>query len=508
MRSEDGEMKESQLYAAATKESPLPMAMFTPPEFRCIMANRAFERVFESDCPLLGKGIWDILPETAAEAVPLLEDVIRFGQPRTIDDVARASFGASGLKVRHCSAFLSRVDNTGNGEHAVLMSIIDTTDKVLAVKQIEHALERAEQSSGEWQAIFQAASQGLAVIAEDFRIIAINRAAAEILSFSEYEVGRKLESRLGRDVLRHHSTGEPLDRADYPANRAASGEYVLNFPALLVNRAGRSIDVLISTAPVNSPPGYPRRFIITWQDVTALRALERTKNNFMMVISHELRNPLQLILGLLQTLPQKLGPGCREAAMNGLNLIGAQVRHLNSLAGEILTGYRIDSGRLPVDLSPINIVEVVRQAMAPYLEDRTHVWIGPNTDAEEITLMGDRIRLSQVICNLLSNAMKYTPEGKSIEVRLRHDDSNAAICVLDEGRGIPDDELERVFEGFYRSRTVSDWVSGSIGLGLYISRATARAHGGDLWAENRPGGGTVMCLRLPLAEPWSQTHRI
>ncbi len=78
--------------------------------------------------------------------------------------------------------------------------------------------------------------------------------------------------------------------------------------------------------------------------------------------------------------------------------------------------------------------------------------------------MGDRIRLSQVIYNLLSNAMKYTPEGKSIEVRLRHDDSNAAICVLDEGRGIPDDELEKVFEGFYPS-SVSE-KPGSHGLAV------------------------------------------
>ncbi len=358
--------------------------------------------------------------------------------------------------------------------------------------------EPRAQSSEEWQAIFHAAPQGLAVIEEDFRILAMNRAAADILGFSDHDIGNMLETHLDRSVLNHHLTNEPLPRSLYPANRASNGEYVLHFPAILVNRAGRSVDVLISTSPVNSPPGYPHRFVITWQDVSAMRTLERAKNNLMMVVSHELRNPLQVILGLLQLIPQRLGPRCREAVLGYLDLLSSQVRHMNSLADEILTGYRLDSGRLPVDLSPVNWMEIVRKAMAPYLENSTHVWIEPDLDAEEIMVMGDELRLSQLIGNLLSNAVKFTPQGKRIEVRLWHNNSSTGLSVLDEGCGIPADDLDKVFEGFYRPARRSDWTSGGIGLGLYISRATARAHGGDLWAENRPGGGTIMCLRLPL----------
>lgn len=242
----------------------------------------------------------------------------------SIENVVWTHRNGGALKIRHCMVILSRVEGP-TSTYGVLVTIIDTTDKVLAMKQTQHALEMAEGSSAEWQAIFQAASQGLAVIDEHLDIIAMNRAAAEILGFSEDEVGNKNETRLGKTVLRHHPTGEPLNHDDYPANQAARGRYVVNFPAVLENRAGRSVDVLISTAP-----------------------------------------------------------------------------------------------------------------------------------------------------------------------------RNALLQVLDEGRGIPADELDKVFEGFYRPSKVKDWVSGSIGLGLYISRATARAHGGDPWAENRPGGGTTMCLRLPL----------
>lgn len=485
------------LHATASTQSPLPMAVFFPPEYRCAAANAAFEELFRSDYPVVGKGLYDILPETAAEAIPLFEEVLRIGQPLTIDDVARTARTPGGLKVRHYSVIISRLHN--EMVYGVLLTIIDTTEKVLAAKQTEHALDRAEQSSREWQAIFEAASQGLAVVDENLYIIAMNRAAAEILGVPEDEVGQKLEPRLGRSVLHHPSTGEPLKSEDYPAKRAARGEYVLNFPATLHNRAGRAIDVLISTAPVNNPPGYPRRFIITWQDVTALRALERAKNNFMMVVSHELRNPLQVILGILKLVPNKGGTsGYPSEMQNYMSILENQVRHLSSMVNETLQGYQLDSGRLPINLRPVDLVEVLREAMAPYLIKNTHSWICPGPDVGKIPIMGDVLRLSQLIGNLLSNAVKYSPEGTTIEVRLSTDGSNAFLKVLDQGRGIPAAELERVFEGFYRPANVSDWVSGSIGLGLYISRATARAHGGDLWAENRPGGGTAMCLRLPL----------
>lgn len=487
------------LVAAAVKQSPLPMAVFVCPEHRCIVANTAFERLFESDCPLVGKGLVDILPETASEATPLFEDVVRFGLPRTIENVVWTHRNGGALKIRHCMVILSRVEGP-TSTYGVLVTIIDTTDKVLAMKQTQHALEMAEGSSAEWQAIFQAASQGLAVIDEHLDIIAMNRAAAEILGFSEDEVGNKNETRLGKTVLRHHPTGEPLNHDDYPANQAARGRYVVNFPAVLENRAGRSVDVLISTAPVNSPPGYPSRFIITWQDITALRALERAKNSFMMVVSHELRNPLQVILGLLKLIPTESGQICPDRMRQYHAILENQVRHLNSLVSAILMGYQLDSGRLPINLAPVDLVEILHQCMAPYLAESKHewVWAGAGSDRDRVLVMGDGLRLSQLIWNLFSNAVKYSPEGTTVEVRLSIDGRNALLQVLDEGRGIPADELDKVFEGFYRPSKVKDWVSGSIGLGLYISRATARAHGGDLWAENRPGGGTTMCLRLPL----------
>jgi signal transduction histidine kinase len=109
--------------------------------------------------------------------------------------------------------------------------------------------------------------------------------------------------------------------------------------------------------------------------------------------------------------------------------------------------------------------------------------------------------LGQAITNLLTNAQKYTPTGKAIHVTLSKRNGSALLKVEDEGVGIPPEDLEKVFAGFYRTPDVTKWQPGSVGLGLFISRGLVRRMGGDLWAENRPAGGTVMCMKMPLVKP-------
>jgi signal transduction histidine kinase len=144
-----------------------------------------------------------------------------------------------------------------------------------------------------------------------------------------------------------------------------------------------------------------------------------------------------------------------------------------------------------------DLKQVVASALEPRLTEPYHRWSFslPKTPVE---VMADPQRLGQAISNLLTNATKYTPAGKTIRVRLAKPNGAVVLKVEDEGVGIPPEDLERIFDGFYRTPDVTKWQPGSVGLGLYISRGLVRRMGGDLWAENRPGGGTVMCLKMPL----------
>lgn len=234
-------------------------------------------------------------------------------------------------------------------------------------------------------------------------------------------------------------------------------------------------------------------------DVTEMGRLERVKEEFMQVVSHELRNPLQVIMGLVSLLRIDLkDPANQDEALRHLDLMKDQVAHVTALVEDVLMASRLSSGSLKLDLKRVDLVAILDQALSAYVDDPTHLWITCTRAPSPVWLMGDVRRLGQVVVNLLSNAGNHTPPGKRIWASVEVTAASALLKVEDEGIGIPSGQLEQVFSGFHRAGNVTNWRSGGIGLGLYISRNIARRHRGDLWAENRPGGGTIMCLRLPL----------
>jgi len=230
-----------------------------------------------------------------------------------------------------------------------------------------------------------------------------------------------------------------------------------------------------------------------------LRRLQRAKAEYLQVLAHELRNPLSAALGLLQLSRRRAARAGGDGDLDCMRLAEKELKRLEKLVEEIITAHRVTNGRLPLALEPIDLVEVVKQGAAPYLKGvhKTDLLI-EEPPAREIPVRGDADRLAQVVTNLLSNSVKYSPAGSPIRLRLVIEADHVLVQVEDQGIGIPPDQIERVFEGFYRGSNLPNLHPGGIGLGLYISRDIARRHGGDLWATNRPGGGTVMHLRLPL----------
>jgi len=243
------------------------------------------------------------------------------------------------------------------------------------------------------------------------------------------------------------------------------------------------------------------------QSLEELRRLEQAKSDYLQVLAHELRNPLTAARGLVELVRMTLRrAGEREQpadhsrqVMEYLNLAEVELERLQRLISDIITGYRISSGRLPLELEPLNLISVIEQATAPYSRGvfRTNLVV-EEFPAADIPVMGDAHRLVEVLTNLLDNAVKYSPPDAPITVRVILEPGSVVAQVEDQGIGIPPEQLERVFEGFYRGSNLQGKQPGGMGLGLYVSRDIARRHGGDLWAANRPGGGTIVSLRLPL----------
>ncbi len=355
----------------------------------------------------------------------------------------------------------------------------------------------AEQQAAELKALLENIAEGVEVLDRDGKVLLQNRKAAEITGAA----GDNEKSSFFNPGLRVlHPDGSPVAPGDVPPAHLLRGEEVYAEEFVLENSDGERRRVSVNGGILKNQSGVLAA-IITLHDVTELRRLEQAKDEFLQVLAHELRNPLAAASGLVQLSLRRLGSDPSSRTGEALRLAHGELNRLNVLINDIITGYRVSSGRLPLNLELINLANVLAEATAPYrlADPAGHQVQVTVPDGSFIPVMGDSKRLIEVMTNLLSNAAKYSLPGTPIQVICTVEGGNVLIRVEDEGIGIPPDQLERVFDGFYRATNIHNRQPGGIGLGLYISRDVARRHDGELWADNRSGGGTVMTLRLPLA---------
>jgi len=379
------------------------------------------------------------------------------------------------------------------GRKRILLLSRDITEARLLRHAERQAYALAEQRAVEWEGLFNSISDGMFVADEQGRILRANDAWYALSGFPKDESMPPIIGKIP-NLLVTTLDGTPIPPEQRPTYRALRGDQIKGFTYRVVNRNGEEHDILQTVSVVETPQG--KRAFSVVKDITELRRLEKTREEFMQVVSHEIRNPLQVIMSLVQIAGLKLPTEARSSVGGYLRSLHQQVTYLASLVDDILTAYRLGNGRMSISVSPVRLDSVLAEATGPYISQHNHEFETSYAVPDGLLVRADPRRVVQILCNLLSNAVKYTPEGRRIWVKAALDGDSVLVKVEDEGIGIPTDQLERVFEGFLRAHNVSDWKSGGIGLGLYISRNLARRMGGDLWAENRPGGGTVLCLRL------------
>jgi len=238
---------------------------------------------------------------------------------------------------------------------------------------------------------------------------------------------------------------------------------------------------------------------------TRAEAADRTKDEFLAVLSHELRAPLQAISNWIYLLKdERLTDSDRKHA---LDTIEHNVRHQTRLVEDLLDLSHIVADQVTIDRRPVDpsaVVEAACREMAPAIAGKG-LELDLHLDPEAAPVAGDPDRLGQVIANLLSNACKFTPEGGKIEVRLEAprngDDGKVRIEVNDDGQGFPPETLPRIFERFEQADRSRTRIHGGLGLGLTIARHLVELHDGEITAESPgPGEGATFTVCLPVAE--------
>ena len=346
------------------------------------------------------------------------------------------------------------------------------------VKRTTASLERratlSESELKRYEFIFANIQDGVLILDEEDNIQLSNRAMEVAFDL----VGKEIRRRPIAEVIDHPDFMSLLNRAsDLPLKY-----HEINFD-----------DGRICNAQYTPIGGFGS--VITMQDISYLKQLDRMKNEFVHTISHDLRSPLTSVLGYTELI-QRVG-AINDQQIEFLDRIRSSVESITLLVNDLLDLGRLEAGfdtrREIVDIG--NILKYALDTMeSQFTVNDLHLQLDIEQDLPE--LRGNPIRLRQLLDNLLSNAVKYSPRSTTISVSLIAEDSQIILCIADQGTGIPQSEQARIFEKFYRASNVPDEVGGS-GLGLAIVKSIVDSHQGRIWVESAAGKGSTFFVVLP-----------
>lgn len=230
-----------------------------------------------------------------------------------------------------------------------------------------------------------------------------------------------------------------------------------------------------------------------------LRELDGLKDEFVSLVSHELRTPLTSIRGYLELVLDGAGGSLTEEQERFLRVVERNADRLLGLVGDLLFVAQVDAGRLPLEFDDLDLAQVAAECVEGARPAAEAKGLELLVDAPPLAAKGDRGRLDQLLGNLVSNAIKFTPDGGRVTVRVSAQGESALIEVSDNGIGVPEGERDRLFTRFFRSSNATEHAIPGTGLGLVIAKAIAEAHGGQIAVESRQGVGTTFKVTLPLA---------
>jgi PAS domain S-box-containing protein len=338
---------------------------------------------------------------------------------------------------------------------------------------------------------------------------------------AERVYGYRSEEILGRSI----STLAPQEQSEEPLELLEAlkeGRGVAHYEAVRVRKDGARIDVSLALSPIRDSSGNVIGASAITRDITArkeaerelerllvlereqnerLLELDKLKDEFVALVSHELRTPLTSIRGYLELVLDGEAGDVTDEQRQFLGVVERNADRLLALVGDLLFLAQVEAGKLALEVGAVDVAALASEsveAARPLAEDKD-ITLTLATGPVPL-LAGDNARISQLVDNLVSNALKFTPERGRVDVRAHALDGSAVIEVRDTGIGIPSDEQDRLFERFFRSSNATERQIQGTGLGLAISKAIVDAHGGQIGVSSELDAGTTFRVSLPIRQ--------
>lgn len=392
------------------------------------------------------------------------------------------------------------------------------------LRERENALWRqAELERQRLELIIRSMAEGLLITDAQGALISLNQSARHLLAPVSYAFPLNA-SGMPLHQLAATSNIPWLHRLAVIMDEALAGKTVMN-QELIAGESGETVPLTlsISAAPLHDVTiltTRPTGVVAVLNDVTANKQMEQLKDEFVSVVSHELRTPLTAIKGYTQHLVRRIERRIRKMREGGrdqtapltelpesydlrsLSIVQSQTEHLERLINDLLDHSRVQWGQLNLHYESFHLADVLVSCVHSVQASAEQHTISLDIQGQGSKILADRSRIEQVIGSLLDNAVKYSPQGGQVMVQLRDHEDSYLVNVIDQGIGISPEQLEHIFERFYRVRNAASRQYAGIGLGLYVAKAIVEQHGGHIWlTSNQNTHGTTFHITLPHVPP-------
>ena len=348
------------------------------------------------------------------------------------------------------------------------------------------------------EAIVNSSGDGVFILNPDLRFQRANRAFERMTG---WRVAELVDMPLADVIVWDQAPGQDIEAALEAGwageKEAAPGATTLYVEGELIRRDGMPLSIGITYAPLIAEDGRLESIIANVRDITNFRKAQEMQSVFISSVHHELRTPIAIIKGYASTLGRDDVEWESDVVREKMTIIEDEADRLTALVEDLLTASRIQTAReLRLNPADTDLSAVAARSVARLRSQSAHR-IELSFPENFPVIHADAARLRQVIDNLLTNAIKYSPEEKTITVGGRFSEKHVTVFVRDEGAGIAKDQIDKIFERFYRIEDNLTQRTQGTGLGLYLAKAIVEEHGGEISVKSQPGAGSTFYFTIP-----------